>query len=80
MSLINLLRVGDRVKFRRQAGLPDRRGCLSFTEHWGRVMIVNRGASVVLDAGGKHGRPVVLTHDAAVLEAKRDGKSLIRAG
>lgn len=78
MSLVNALRVGDRVKFRRFHGLPSvLTGARDFTDQWGKVMIVNRGQSVVVDAGGKYGRPVVLTHDTAILKATRDGKSLI---
>lgn len=78
MSLVNVLQVGDRVQFRQFFGAPDRNGSRSFHDLWGKVKIINRGSSVVVDAGGRHGRPVVITADTAILKATREGRSLIR--
>lgn len=49
------VRPGDRIKFR----LPERRGIPSTTKS-GTVRIVNDG-SVVVDGGGRHGTPYVVT-------------------
>jgi len=77
MSLVNVLRVGDRVKFRSFHGVRNSNGSRDFSDRWGAVKIVNRGTSVVVDAGGRHGTPLVLTAETAILKATREGRSLI---
>ncbi len=68
MSALAVIRPGDRVKYRLFYGIPNRDGVRDCKEAWGRVMIKNRDGSVVLDGGGRYGRPVVINQDEQVIK------------
>lgn len=70
MSALAAIRPGDRVKFRRFHGLPNQQGIRDSSEAWGTVKLRNRDGSIVLDAGGRHGRPHVIHSDEHVLAVR----------